>query len=245
MMNLGPYGLLFLVIAVGLVSGLFSGLIYTTLRLPAMVTSLGVAMILEAIAFKLFNSNGVRLIGKFDMLIWAQWPVNALLMVAVLIILTYLLNFTQFGYNSQSLRTGQKNAVEMGINESRNAVICYVIAGGLMACAGVLYVSQYGYIQPKTGLESTQFIMSAFLPMFIGNVLAKYSNRNIGVFIGAIIQACISSGLVKMGASSSVKTVFDGVTVLLFLIYVSNSYKIGLFRLYREKREKALAESSS
>ena len=84
--------------------------------------------------------------------------------------------------------------------------------------------------------------MSAFLPMFIGSALAKYSNRNIGVLMGAIIQASMSSALVKLGASSSLKTVLDGATVLLFLIYLSNSPKIGLFRMYKAKRAKALAE---
>lgn len=238
----GPMGLLFLVVAFGAALGLISGLFYVVLRLPSMVTSLGVAMIFEAIAFKLNNSNGVRLIGKFDMLIWAQWPYNVLLMLAVLAVLTYLLGYTKFGYNSMALQTGQKNAVDVGINEKRNALACYAIAGGLMACAGALYISQYGYIRPETGLASSSFIMSAFLPMFIGSALAKYSNRNIGVMMGAIVQACISSGLVNMGASSSLKTVFDGITVLLFLVYVSNSYKIGLRKQHRAKKALALAE---
>jgi len=241
-MEAGPVGLLLLVLAAGMVCGLISGLFYILLRLPAIVTSLGVAMIFEAIAFKLNKSNGIRLIGKFDMLIWAKWPYNVLLMIGVLIILTYLLEYTRYGYNSKSLQTGQKNAVDVGINEKTNALISYVIAGGLMACAGVLYISQYGYIAPQTGLSSSSFIMGAFLPMFIGGALAKYSNRNIGVFMGAIIQASISSGLIKLGITSSMKTVVDGVIVLLFLVYVSNNYKFGLMKMYKEKRAKALAE---
>ena len=148
-MEAGPVELLLLVVAAGMVCGLISGLFYIILRLPAIVTSLGVAMIFEAIAFKLNKSNGIRLIGKFDMLIWAKWPYNVLLMAVVLIILTYLLEYTRYGYNSKSLQTGQKNAVEVGINEKANALISYVIAGGLMACAGVLYISQYGYIAPQ------------------------------------------------------------------------------------------------
>ncbi len=240
--DVGPMGLLLLVVGFGLICGLVSGLLYVTLNLPAMVTSLGVTMIFEAIAFKMNGSNGIRLIGQFDMLIWAQWPYNILLMIGVLLILSYILGYTKFGYNSKALQTGQKNAVDVGINEKLNAVLCYVIAGGLMACAGVLYISQYGYIAPSTGLSSSSFIMSAFLPMFIGSALAKYSNRNIGVLMGAIIQASMSSALVKLGASSSLKTVLDGATVLLFLIYLSNSPKIGLFRMYKAKRAKALAE---
>ncbi len=237
----GPVVLVLLVVAVGLVCGLVSGLFYVTLRLPPMVTSLGVAMIFEAIGFAFNGANGIRLIGRFDILIWAQPKYSFLLLGVVLVILIYLLNFTRFGYNCRSLQTGQKNAVEVGVNEKLNSVLCYVIAGGLMACAGVLYLSQYGYIAPQTGLSSSSFIMSAFLPMFIGNALAKYSDRNIGVIVGAFCQACLSSGLVKMGCSSSMKTVMDGVVVLLFLVYVSNSYKFALHHAWKEKKAKALA----
>ena len=242
--NAGPVALVLLIVGVGMALGLCSGLIYIALRLPPMVTSLGVAMIYEAIAFKINKANGIRLIGKFDLLIWAQTPYNLILLGCALLLLILLLNFTQFGYDCRSLRTGQKNAVEVGVNENRNAVLCYIIAGGLMACAGVIYLCQYAYIAPKTGLSSSSFLMSAFLPMFIGGALEKYSDRNIGVIMGALVQACISSGLVKMGVSSSLKTVFDGAIVLLFLVYVSNSYKFGLYRAYRQKKQRALSEAS-
>ncbi len=237
----GPVGMLLMMIAVGLGCGLISGLLYVTVKLPPMITSLGVAMVFESFGFMLNASKGIRLIGRFDLLIFAQSPYNILLMCGALVILVYLLNFTQFGYNCNSLRTGQKNAVEVGINEKRNAVACYAIAGALMACAGAGYISQYGYLAPQTGLSSMSFIMGAFLPMFIGGSLAKYSDRNIGVVMGAFVQASISSGLVKLGVSSSLKTIIDGTIVLLFLIYVSNSHKIVINKLHAQK--KALAES--
>lgn len=242
-----PVAILLLVVLtllVGAVCGLISGLIYITLKLPPMVTSLGVTMIFEAIGFSINNANGIKLLGRFDILIWAQPKYAFLLMGVVLIVLIFVLNFTKFGYNCRSLQTGQKNAVEVGVNENINSVICYVIAGVLMACAGVVYLSNFGYIAPQTGLSSSSFLMSAFLPMFIGQALAPYSDRNIGTVVGAFCQACLSSGLVAMGFSSSMKTVMDGVVVLLFLVYTSNSYKVGLHRAWKEKKARALSASN-
>lgn len=118
---------------------------------------------------------------------------------------------------------------------------CYVIAGGLMACAGVLFLCKNGMVSPKAGLSSSSYMMSAFLPMFIGQALAKYSDRNIGTIVGAFCQACLTSGLVKLGCGSSLKTVMDGVVVLLFLVYTSNSYKVTLHHAWKEKRERALS----
>lgn len=238
--GMGPIAMLLMMVVVGLGCGFISGLLYIAFRLPPMIVSLGIAMVYESFGFMLNKSKGIRLIGRFDLLIWAQ-PLNGLLLLGVvLLILIYLLNFTQFGYDCNSLRTGQKNAVDVGINEKRNAVICYVIAGGLMACAGAVYLSQYGYLAPQTGLGSVSFIMGAFLPMFIGNALAKYSDRNIGVVMGALVQACISSGLVKLGVSSSVKTILDGLIVLVFLVYVSNSHTFAIRKLHAQKKALAL-----
>ena len=231
-----------LVIVVGAVCGLVSGIIYITLKLPPMVSSLGVAMIFEAIGFSINKANGIKLLARFDILIWAQPKYSFLLMAIVLVVLIYLLNYTKFGYNCRSLQTGQKNAVDVGVNENINSVVCYIIAGCLMACAGLLYLSQYGYIAPQTGLSSSSFLMSAFLPMFIGQALAPYSDRNIGTVVGAFCQACLSSGLVALGCSSSMKTVMDGVVVLLFLVYTSNAYKVGLHKMWKDKKSRALAE---
>ncbi len=232
--------LLGLIIVIGALCGLVSGIIYITLRLPPMVSSLGVAMIFEAIGFAI-NNSGIRLLGRFNLLIWAEPKYGFMLMGAVLIVLIYLLNFTKFGYNCRSLQTGQKNAVEVGVNENINSVICYIIAGILMACAGVVFLSYNGMVAPETGLSSSSFLMSAFLPMFIGQALAPYSDRNIGTVIGAFCQACLTAGLVKLGCSSSLKSVMDGLVVLLFLVYTSNSYKFGLHRAWKDKKSAALA----
>jgi ribose transport system permease protein len=240
----GPVGMLAMMMVVGCILGAVSGLVYVWLRLPAMVISLGVAMIFEAIAFGLNDSKGIRLIGRDDLLVYAKWPNNVIVLACVLVVLIYLLNFTKFGYNTNSLRTGQKNAVDVGVNEKRNAVACYVIAGALMAAAGALYFSRYGIIQPKVGLGSSIFLMDAFLPMFIGMALAKYSDKNIGTVVGAFIQAVIYQSFITMGFSTSLQTVMNGVVVLLFLVYASNYYKVGLYKLHKAKKHAALQQNS-
>lgn len=243
--DLGPVGMLLACLIIGMLCGLVSGIVYITLKLPPMVSSLGVAMVFEAIGFTINKSKGVRLMTEFDLLIWSKPLYSILLTVVVLAILIYLLNFTKFGYNCRSLQTGQKNAVEVGVNEKLNSVICYVIAGAMMACAGVLFLCKNGMVSPKAGLSSSSYMMSAFLPMFIGQALAKRSDRNIGTIVGAFCQACLTSGLVKLGCGSSMKTVLDGVVVLLFLVYTSNIYKVSLHKMWKEKKDLALSRTAS
>ncbi|MBN2221538.1 MAG: hypothetical protein JW708_04965 [Vallitaleaceae bacterium] len=240
--GLGPVGLLLVSLFFGAVLGAVSGLAYTLLGLPPMVVSLGVAMIYEAIGFKISEGAGVKMIGRMDLLIWAQKPYIYLLMGVALIILYLILKRTQFGFNTNSLRSGQKIAVDLGINEKKNAVLCYMIGGIAMAAAGVVNMSVLGTVTPEISLGSAAYIQNAFLPMFIGGILAKYMDRNVGVLMGALTQSIIFSGIGKLGVPSAWQSVITGIIVLVFFAYSFNAYRIEEFKRFKEKKAKAVQE---
>ncbi len=239
--DLGAFGLLVVTMLIGALIGLVSGLVYVLLGLPPMVVSLGLAMIYEALGFMYNKAKGIKLIGKNDMLIYSKMPWAGVVIVVVLIVLVILWDYTRFGYNRKALASGQKIATDVGINEKRNAVGCYVIAGLLLGVAGCVYISKYGTVAPETGLSSSSYFMTAFLPMFIGGAIGKYSSHPIGVFIGAVTQAFITSAFSRLGFSSSLMTVLNGVIVMAFLIYTSNSYLLVEQKLFKEKLERARA----
>ena len=240
-LGLGGVGMLLITMVIGAIIGCVTGFVYVLTSLPPMVVTIGLAMIYEAIGFMVNSSQGVKLIGKSKMLIFSRLPGAGIVIVVVLIILVVLWDYTKFGYNRNSLASGQKIATDVGVNEKRNAVICFVIAGALLGIASCVYISKYGTVSPETGLSSTSYFMSAFLPMFIGNAIGKYSSHPIGVFIGAITQAFITSGFSMLGFSSSLMTVLNGVIVMLFLIYTSNSYLFTEQKMFKAKLEKAKA----
>ncbi len=244
--DLGPWAMLMVIVLVGAALGLFSGVIYVTLRVPPMIISIGIAMIYEAISYTISGGSGAKLIGRGDLLIYAKQPNNILLILVVLCILVYISKYTQYGFDTNALRTGQQIAVNVGINEKKNAVVSYIISGALLGTAGAIYISQYGAIAPETGLGSASFLMGAFLPMFIGGALSKYADQNIGVIIGAFVQATITAGFAKLGLSSSLQSVLNSIIVMVFLVYTSNSYKLVEMQMFKEKlaRAKAVAREN-
>lgn len=238
--GLGPIAMLFICLVFGSLIGMFSGVVYTALKLPPMVVSIGMAMIYEAIAFMVSKGAGVKLLGKGDLLIWANGPYIYILCLVILVALYLILNYTSFGYDTKSLAVGQEIAVSVGINENKNAIICYTIAGVCLAAAGVINMCILGTVTPKLGLSSISYIQNAFLPMFIGNLLAKYFDRNTGVIVGAFTQSIIFSGIGRLGVPSAWQSVISGIIVLAFFAYSFNQYKIVEFRMFREKRARAL-----
>lgn len=242
--NFGPLGLILSIVIAGMVLGLISGLVYISMKLPPMITSLGMTMIYEAVSLLLNESKGIRMIGKFKVLVFAGQPYLWILLVTVLVITTYLFYFTRFGYNYRALANGQKIATETGISEKLNAVICYVISGALLGIAATIFLSKYGTISPEAGMSSSGYFMGAFLPIFIGGFVGRYSNMIIGIIIGSFSQAMLSSGLVSLGLSNSQQTLINGLFVMVFLIFTTNSYKIQLKKMYKSKLAKAVAAAS-
>lgn len=238
--KLGPLALLVIVVLIAAVCGLISGIAYAALKIPPMVVSIGITMIYEAVALLFNRAKGVKMIGN-SALIFSKPPYSILVVGIAVILLVFLFNFTSFGYQWRMLRSGQKIAVDIGINEKKNAVFCYVIAGVLLGIAACMYLSKYGTVAPEVGLSSSSFFMSAFLPLFIGGAIEKYSDKNIGVLMGAFTQAIITSGFGKLGFSSSLQTVLNGVIVMAFLVYTSNSYKLVIRKLHKEKLSRAIA----
>lgn len=236
----GPLALLVIVVLIAVICGLISGIAYTALKLPPMVVSIGITMIYEAIGLLFNRAKGIKMIGN-SALVFAKPPYSIIVVGAALVILIFLFNFTSFGYQWRMLRSGQKIAVDIGVNEKKNAVLCYVIAGALLGIAACMYLSKYGTVTPEVGLSSSSYFMSAFLPLFIGGAIEKYSDKNIGVMIGAFTQAVITAGFGKLGFSSSLQTVLNGVIVMVFLVYTSNSYKLIVRKLHKEKLSRAIA----
>jgi len=242
--NLGAIGLLICVVVCGAVLGAVSGLTYVLLGLPPMVVSLGLAMIYEALAFSQNKSNGLRLMGKTKYLIYSKGLGLYLVLAVVIIVITIVWHYTKFGYERAALASGQKISNDVGINEKRNVIICYILAGMLLGVAACVYVSKQGVISVSMGLSSSSYFMSAFLPLFLGGLIGRFSNHPIGIFLGAITQAEITQGLTWLGCSSSAISVINGVIVMIFLIYTSNAYKLEEAKLFKEKLQKAKAEQA-
>ncbi len=240
-LGLGPVPMLLLCMIFGAILGGIGGKVYTLLRLPPMVVSLGIAMIYEAIGFTVSGGAGLSLIGRSDLLIWSKPPYLYILCIVIVAVLYILLNKTQFGYHCGALQSGQEIAVSVGINEKKNTIRCYIIAGICLAAAGVINMCVLGTVSPEMGLGSSSYIQNAFMPMFIGNLLARYFDRNTGVIMGALTQSIIFAGIGKLGIPSAWQSVITGVIVLGFFAYSFNAYKIVEFQHFKEKKEKAAA----
>ncbi len=223
--------MLLLNILIGAVLGLCSGGLYVLLRIPPIITSLGVTLILEGITFTITEGKYVMdEVRNASMSAFSgNWYYSAIVIVAALALIIYLFDHTKFGYDYSALKNGQKVAVNTGVKEVPNALACYAICGALMGVVGFLNAARSTSINGcSLNFGSISIMFTAFLPMFIGGYIGRFSNEKLGFLLAALCMSMLNSTFAAFSneISASTQSIINAVLLVVFLIYLSNEHKI-------------------
>ena len=235
--GLSPAVMLLLSLLFGCVLGGISGLVYITVKLPPMIVSLAVALFYEGLAYSITGGHGVSFVNNRELLDFASIPNYLLISAVALIVMVIIFDHTSFGYDYKALISGQRVAVNTGINEKKNALFCYMIAGTLMGAQGFISATTTGSIQMSLNFGSIGPMFMAFLPMFIGGYISRYSNDKVGYLLGAVSTSLISLLYVRLMVNSSVQQVVSALLLVGFLIYLNNEEQIRRLFAKRENRK--------
>ncbi len=229
--GMGAGWMLALSVLIGGLLGLLSGIIYVTVKLPPIIVSLAVALFYEGMAFTLTGGHGISFAGNASLMGFGTVTNYLLIAAAAFLFMIVVFDHTKFGYEYKALQSGQKVAVNTGIREVPNALICYAIAGCLMGAQGFVSATNNGAITMALNFGSISPMFMAFLPMFIGGFIGRFSNEKLGCLLGAVCSALISLVYVRLNVSSSSQQIISALLMVSFLIYLNNEGKLkALFR---------------
>ena len=224
----GSAGLMLLVtIIMGVVMGLVSGTLYVSLRIPPIITSLGVTLIYEGILYTVTSGKYVMAEVQNSSMsgFVGTWVYAAIIIVVVLAFMILVFDHTNFGYDYNALKNGQKVAVNTGIREIRNALGCYVISGALMGIVGFLNAARNTNINGgQLNFGSISIMFTAFLPMFIGSYISRFSNEKLGFLLAAVCMSLLNSTFAALSnlVTASMQSIINAVLLVVFLIYLNN-----------------------
>lgn len=224
-------GIVMLIFALifGAVAGAVSGGLYVLLRIPPIITSLGVALIFEGITFVL--TNGSYIMGEVQndsmTLFRSEWYLPALIILVALAVIYFIFDRTKFGYDYKALKEGQKVSINTGIREVSNAVWCYIICGALMGAVGFLQAARNTYISTNVlNFGSISVMFTAFLPMFIGGFIGRFSNDKLGYLLAGISMSLLNSLFAQLSLigiiDNTSRSIVEAVLLVLFLIFLNN-----------------------
>lgn len=229
----GPVAMLFISTFSGAIVGCVTGSLYVLLRLPPMIVGLGMTLILEGVVAIL--TDGCKPVGFGVDASYYQFAVDPIPMLlvsfAALCLMILLFHYTGFGYHYRALQSGQKIAVNTGIDEKSNAVVCYSVAGLLFGAAGALSICSTNGVTPTINFSSIASIFSCFLPLFFSGFIGKFCNKQLAIFLGCIAYEFIQIGFGQISFSVAAFTadiyrVVEAAILVLFLIYLNNEEKI-------------------
>jgi ribose transport system permease protein len=212
----------------GIVLGALSGTAYVLLGISPMVCSLGITLLFEGIAFTITGGANVSFLLDTGLTAFSKSPLNMAMVILVAIGLVFVLfDRSRFGYEYRSLITGQHAAVAAGTRESRNAIGTYAVTGGLMGGVGLILASQMGYIEAGTlNFGSIGIMFTAFLPVFIGTYIGRFSTDKLGYLLGAVCTTLVGLAFASMQLSSTVYSIANALLLVGFLIFLSNEDRI-------------------
>ena len=235
-------------ILLGVAVGFINGFITVKLRIPALITTLGTFFLLTGITVSIARSQPIRMpvqqpfnlvlgqnrFGPLDSLF--SWDgltgfTPILWTLAIVLILTLVLSRTVFGLHVISTGSNLVAAREIGVRTQRIKIGTFMILGGLAALAGLTTATVSGSAAPDAG-GSNLTLLAIAAAVIGGTALTGGTGTVVGALIGAFVIACLSNGLVLLGAQATESNIFLGVAIIAAMIL---NVRVDAVRLRRKR----------
>jgi ribose transport system permease protein len=205
-------------IGLGLVVGVFNGILVTRARLNGLIATIGTAALLQGVVT--WYSSGVPIASGISQTLEnvgtkTTFGVPQLVWVAVVAaaIVTYVLTQTPYGRRLASIGSNRNAARLVGVRVNALTMGSFVVAGGIAGLAGVLIVAQQGSANPATDGIAT--LLPALTVAFLGASAFSPGEFNVpGLVVAVLLIAVLVSGLTLGGAADWVQPVCNGVALI-------------------------------
>lgn len=241
--SLGVWGVLIFVVLFGALFGLLNGALYTTLKIPSLLISVGMMKVYECAGYIIRDGRPAELGGSMKM--FGQMPWCIIVLVIGALLYYYLYFCSPYGKNYYALRDGQGIAVNNHINEKKNALLSFLFMGIFVGLGAVVYSGMSGIVESSpTQNNAMNMMCGAFAPIFIGRYLSRHCNITIGIFVGSLTMKLLTSGIVAVGLPSPMQNVGNGAFLILFMAISANQDRINDWAARRKLAAALKAENA-
>jgi len=213
-----------LVMLIGGLMGLISGLVITRLRIPSFLATIAIASVAGGIALILFGTSAKPQIVDQTFIDLTQGTflgITKVSWLALLIVVAGLFaqRYTRFGRYSYVIGGSEEIAKLSGIDVRKYRTIAFAISGMCSALAGALTASRtsIGSTAPGDGL----LFLTIASVVIGGTVLTGGRGGVLHSVIGALIMGVIVTGMVLVGVSGLYQQIIQGVVLIVAVTAVA------------------------
>jgi ribose transport system permease protein len=203
---------------VGLVFGLFNGLLVTKIHLPPFIATLGSLSIGRGLMY--IVTHGVPLtpdtpdvFSIFGQGYVGVVPVPVVIMLAMMVLFSVIMRRTRFGRHVYATGGNETAARLSGVKTGRVKLLVYMLSGTIAAIAGVISFSRYLSAEPASGFGAELDVIAAAA---IGGASLSGGVGSVeGAIIGAALAGIISNGVVLMNINTYAQQAITGAVILI------------------------------
>ncbi len=231
---MGPWGLVVGCVLTGVLMGTLMGGVYTLVRIPSLVVSLGMVLATEVIGLYLTNRAGYISI-KNDISFIGSTPYNYIIAAIAAVFFYLIFNYTKFSYNVKVVGDNELVAKTMGVNVKSTKFLAYILGGVFFGIAAILEVCYANTISVATRMSTVALIFKPMMGLMIGlQLMPLINNLIVNILIGQISLAIIFNGLIAMGVRSTFQDVLLGFFMLVVMMVSMNK---GILKEWNRKRK--------
>lgn len=226
---LGYFGLIFGCILCGTLIGLFNGVLYAKLRIPSIIVTVGLMLVLESVANYVVTLDKSGFPGKItdsNLLAFSRAPLNYMLAFAAFVLMYVFIRHTKVGTYCNAIGSNEYVAKIMGIDVAKYKVIGFVIFHFFLGVMALLTVSYGRGMLAVTGMASMDRNFQPLMGTFFGIAFKKYGCPITAIVIGEFIITLIFNGLVALNVPTTINNFITG-AVLLTIVTLTNRGKVG------------------
>ena len=222
-LGLGYFGLVIGSLITGALVGLLNGFLYTKLRIPSMIVTVGTALILESLANYVANGETQTLP---DNLRWFGSIGGSIVLAAVAFVVAFvLLNYTKIGTYTYAIGSNEFVAKNMGINVDKYKTIAFVISGAFFGAEAILSIGYGSSMVAVTGMSSMSRNFIPTMGCFFGLAFRKYGIPLQAISIGEFFVNIIFYGFIALGAPTAIQDVITGLALLVIITVTTRTAK--------------------
>jgi rhamnose transport system permease protein len=187
------------VLAVGVVTGAFNGLLVTRLGLPSLAVTIGTLTLYRGIAVILLGPNTISSFPPTYTSIGIDTVPHTFLSYSVLVFLVLAvlfgvaLHFTPFGRSLYAIGANQEAAIFAGIRVKRIKLLLFVLSGVVCSAAGILYTFRLSTAVQDNGLGLELNVVAIVL--LAGVSIFGGTGSIVGVVLAVFVFAGLQSAL--------------------------------------------------
>jgi len=217
--RMGPVAGLLACLLVGVVCGLFNGLLIAKIKIPPLVATLATMYLYMGIARSISKGDNV-----YAYLI-AEWlgnarlfgvPVQILIYALLALVFWFLLSKTVLGRQLYGIGLNENATVYSGINASRVKMRIYLLSSVVCALAGMIWLGRFTSVKYDAGTSLGLKVVTIIV--LGGTSILGGAGDMRGTILAALIIAVLNSGLNVAGMSIDKQTIVHGLILVVSLL---------------------------